>query len=87
MRHPYANDVIGMHEDLAAASIDDVRDFFRTYYTPNNLSLVITGDFDPAVAKPLVEKYSGTHSSRAAASTGRRAARPARWREDHRGAG
>ena len=59
-RHPYANDVIGMHEDLAAASIDDVRDFFRTYYTPNNLSLVITGDFDPAVAKPLVEKYFGT---------------------------
>jgi len=41
-RHPYANDVIGSHEDLTAASMDDVKDFFRTYYTPNNLSPVIS---------------------------------------------
>jgi zinc protease len=59
-RHPYANDVIGVHEDLTAASLDDVRDFFKTYYTPNNLSLVIAGDFDPSEAKRLVEKYFGT---------------------------
>jgi zinc protease len=59
-RHPYANDVIGVHEDLTAATLDDVRDFFKTYYTPNNLSLVIAGDFDPAEAKRLVEKYFGT---------------------------
>jgi len=59
-RHPYANDVIGTHEDLTAASLDDVRDFFRTYYTPNNLSLVIAGDFDPKQARDLVEKYFGT---------------------------
>jgi zinc protease len=59
-RHPYANDVIGVHEDLAAATLEDVRDFFRTYYTPNNLSLVIAGDFDPAEARRLVEKYFGT---------------------------
>ncbi|CAN5772182.1 pitrilysin family protein [soil metagenome] len=59
-RHPYANDVIGEHEDLTAATLDDVREFFRTYYTPNNLSIVIAGDFDPAQAKPLVEKYFGT---------------------------
>ena len=59
-RHPYANDVIGVHEDLAAATLEDVRDFFRTYYTPNNLSLVIAGDFDAAEAKRLVEKYFGT---------------------------
>ena len=58
-RHPYANDVIGVHEDLTAASLDDVKDFFKTYYTPNNLSLVIAGDFDPAEAKRLVEKYFG----------------------------
>jgi len=58
-RHPYANDVIGEHEDLTAATLDDVRDFFRTYYTPNNLSLVIAGDFDPAEAKRLVERYFG----------------------------
>jgi zinc protease len=59
-RHPYANDVIGVHEDLTAASVDDVKDFFATYYTPNNLSLVIAGDFDPAAAKRLVEKYFGS---------------------------
>jgi zinc protease len=59
-RHPYANDVIGVHEDLTAATLEDVKDFFRTYYTPNNLSLVIAGDFEPAEAKRLVEKYFGT---------------------------
>jgi zinc protease len=58
-RHPYSNDVIGSHEDLTAASADDVREFFKTYYTPNNLSLVVAGDFDPAEAKRLVEKYFG----------------------------
>jgi zinc protease len=58
--HQYAHDVIGSHEDLTAASVDDVKDFFKTYYTPNNMSLVIAGDFDPAEAKRLVEKYFGT---------------------------
>jgi zinc protease len=57
--HPYSWTVIGSHEDLTAASLDDVKDFFRTYYTPNNLSLVIAGDFEPAEAKRLVEKYFG----------------------------
>ena len=57
--HPYSWTVIGSHEDLTAASPDDVKDFFRTFYTPNNLSLVIAGDFDPAEAKRLVEKYFG----------------------------
>ncbi|MCA1590129.1 MAG: insulinase family protein, partial [Acidobacteria bacterium] len=60
--HPYHTDVIGIHEDLTAASLDDVKEFFRTYYTPNNLSLVIAGDFDPAEAKRLIEKYFGTIS-------------------------
>lgn len=59
-RHPYANDVIGSHEDLTAATLDDVKEFFKTYYTPNNLSLVIAGDFDPAETKRLIEKYFGT---------------------------
>ncbi len=58
--HPYNTDVIGLHEDLTAASLDDVKEFFRMYYTPNNLSLVIAGDFDPAEAKRLIEKYFGT---------------------------
>ncbi|HEX6732599.1 MAG TPA: pitrilysin family protein, partial [Pyrinomonadaceae bacterium] len=57
--HPYSWDVIGIHEDLTAASLEDVREFFKTYYTPNNLSLVIAGDFDPAEAKRLVARYFG----------------------------
>jgi zinc protease len=58
-RHPYANDISGSHEDLLAATVDDVKDFFRTYYTPNNLSLAIAGDFDLAETKRLVGKYFG----------------------------
>ena len=58
--HPYSWPVIGSHEDLTAATLEDVTDFFRQYYTPNNLSLVIAGDFDPAEAKRLVGKYLGT---------------------------
>jgi zinc protease len=58
--HPYSWPVIGSHEDLTAASLEDVTDFFKTYYAPNNLSLVIAGDFDPAEAKRLVEKYFGS---------------------------
>ena len=57
--HPYSWPVIGSMEDLTAASLDDVKEFFRQYYTPNNLSLVIAGDFDPAEAKKLVAKYFG----------------------------
>lgn len=57
--HPYHTDVIGEHSDLTSSTLDDVKDFFKTYYTPNNLSLVIAGDFDPAEAKRLVEKYFG----------------------------
>jgi zinc protease len=57
--HPYSWLVIGSHEDLQAASVDDVAEFFRRYYTPNNLTLVIAGDFDPANARTLVEKYFG----------------------------
>jgi zinc protease len=55
--HPYYADVIGSHQDIEAAQIDDIREFFRQYYTPNNASLTITGDFDPAQAKAWVEKY------------------------------
>jgi zinc protease len=57
--HPYSWSVIGSHEDLIAASLEDVRDFFHRYYTPNNLTLTIAGDFDPAEAKTLVAKYFG----------------------------
>ncbi len=58
--HPYSLPTIGNLEELAVSTLDDVRSFFRTYYTPNNNSLVIAGDFDPAEAKRLVEKYFGS---------------------------
>jgi zinc protease len=58
--HPYYAEVIGSHRDIEAARLDDVREFFRQYYTPNNASLTIVGDIDPAQAKAWVEKYFGT---------------------------
>jgi zinc protease len=57
--HPYHWPVIGSMEDLSAASADDVKDFFRLYYAPNNATLAIVGDFDPAQTKAWVEKYFG----------------------------
>jgi len=57
--HPYYNCVIGTIAEIQSASMDDLRAFFRQYYAPNNASLAIVGDFDPAKVKPLVEKYFG----------------------------
>jgi len=57
---PYNWLPIGSQEDLTAASLDDVKDFFRIYYAPNNASLVIGGDIDIAKTKQLVEKYFGS---------------------------
>jgi zinc protease len=57
--HPYSWSVIGSMQDLSAASEQDVKDFFRLYYAPNNAYLAIAGDFDPAQAKAWVEKYFG----------------------------
>lgn len=58
--HPYSWPILGTHRDLQNASLDDVKAFFRTYYAPNNLSLVVAGDFEPAAAKRFVEKYFGS---------------------------
>jgi predicted Zn-dependent peptidase len=52
--------VIGDLADIQAASLADIRNFFRTYYGPQNAALAIVGDFDPRVAKKLVEKYFAT---------------------------
>src|ERR687895_2581275 len=52
--HPYKHPTIGSMKDLEAASIDDVREFFRTYYVPNNATLVIVGDFDKKEALGMV---------------------------------
>ncbi|HEY3746871.1 MAG TPA: pitrilysin family protein, partial [Gemmatimonadaceae bacterium] len=57
--HPYSWPVIGSMADLSAASLADVQNFFRTYYAPNNATLVIAGDFDPAATKRLVAQYFG----------------------------
>jgi predicted Zn-dependent peptidase len=55
--HPFHHSLIGSMEDLTAASLDDVAHFFATYYTPDNAVLSIAGDFDPAEARALVERY------------------------------
>jgi zinc protease len=57
--HPYYPMVIGSHADIQAAKLEDVRNFFRLYYAPNNATLTIVGDFDPAKTRQLVEKYFG----------------------------
>ena len=55
--HPYYGNVIGSHADVEAARLTDVRDFFHQYYTPNNASIAIVGDFDAATIKAKVEKF------------------------------
>jgi zinc protease len=57
--HPYHHSVIGSMEDLSAASAEDVKNFFRRFYNPNNASLCLAGDFDPDEAKALIAKYFG----------------------------
>jgi zinc protease len=55
--HPYSWHIIGSMADLEGATLEDVHQFFRTFYTPNNCVLTIAGDFDPEDAKKLVERY------------------------------
>lgn len=55
--HPYSWPVIGSMEDLTKASEDDVKDFFRLYYAPNNATIAVIGDFDVAQAKAWIAKY------------------------------
>ena len=58
-----AHSTIGSMEDLDAATIEDIREFFRIYYAPNNAVLTIVGDFDEAAVRELVEKYFGSIAS------------------------
>jgi predicted Zn-dependent peptidase len=71
--HPYHWPVIGYMEDIAAATLEDVRDFFRTYYVPANAVLTLVGDFQPAPALEQVERFFGPlpGGRRAAAPDGR----------------
>jgi zinc protease len=57
--HPYKHATIGSMQDLEAASVEDVRDFYNTYYVPANATLALVGDFDPAQAKELVNESLG----------------------------
>jgi zinc protease len=57
--HPFHHSLIGSMSDLDAASLEDIKHFFATYYTPDNAVLSIAGDFDPAEARSLVTKYFG----------------------------
>jgi zinc protease len=55
----YQHSTIGSMADLNAATLQDVRDFFRIYYAPNNAALALAGDFEPSQAKELIKKYFG----------------------------
>lgn len=59
--HPYRYMTIGRHEDLEAASVDDVKGFFREWYVPSNATLTLAGDFELADAKALVTKWFGSY--------------------------
>jgi len=67
--HPYHGAVIGSMEDLSRASMEDVKAFFRAFYSPSNATLAIAGDFDPAVARGWVEHYFGTLAASTRPST------------------
>ena len=71
--HPYQYPVIGTMEDLDAATLDEVRDWFETYYGASNAVIVLAGDIDAATARPLIEKYY------ADAPAGQPLTRIARW--------
>ena len=58
--HPYHHPVIGSHEDLQAAEVKDVQSFFARWYVPNNVTLCVAGDFDPADVKARVTSLFGT---------------------------
>jgi zinc protease len=57
--HPYSWEVIGSMEDLNAATLEDVKTWFETYYGPNNATLVLAGDIDVATAREKVQRYFG----------------------------
>ena len=57
--HPYRHSPIGSHEDLSAATLEDVQGFFKQYYVPANAAIAIVGDFESGEAKQLVSHYFG----------------------------
>jgi zinc protease len=57
--HPYRHSTIGSHEDLSAATLQDVKAFFEKYYVPKNAAISVVGDFEEAKMRQLIEKYFG----------------------------
>ena len=64
--HPYHHPVIGSHQDLEAATVDDVKAFFAQNYDPGNASIVVGGDFDPNAVKAQIERLFGGLPTRGA---------------------
>lgn len=64
---PYGHPVTGLSDEIMALTYDDIREFYQKFYAPNNAVLVISGDVDAAMVKPLVQKYYGELEKRAIA--------------------
>ena len=64
--HPYYGHVIGSMADLRAAELEDVAAFYQRYYAPANASIALVGDFDPAEARRLLDRYFGSLANRPA---------------------
>jgi zinc protease len=62
--HPYSWQVIGSMDDIRAATLDDVREFYDKYYGVNNATMVIAGDFDAAEVRKLIDRYFGEFKAR-----------------------
>ena len=62
--HPYGIPIIGWEHEIAALSLEDAVAFYRTWYTPNNAILVVSGDIDAAELRPLAERYYGVIPAR-----------------------
>ena len=58
--HPYHAAIIGSHEDIQSATLEDIREFHRTYYVPNNATLAVAGNIDVAQTRQWIERYFGT---------------------------
>jgi len=57
--HPYGRPTVGWHSDITATTMEDAREFYNTYYVPNNMTIAIAGDVDPQEAKRLAKEYFG----------------------------
>ena len=71
--HPYRWPTIGWMEDIRALSLPDIRAFYRTWYAPNNATIVCVGDFDEAALLDLIAQHYGAHPARRRCPSRRRA--------------